>query len=80
MVVLESITEEINAAAAAKRRSSRPGSRKKYPVVVDIVAGSMASAVIYGGHEIGAAVARQPSVTRNVFIVLMPLVLSLIHI
>jgi exopolysaccharide biosynthesis polyprenyl glycosylphosphotransferase len=74
MVVLESITKEIDTAAAARRRSSRQGSRKRYLILVDIVAGSMASAVVYGGHEVGVAVARQPSVTRNVFTVLMPLV------
>ncbi|MDT5038924.1 MAG: hypothetical protein QOE03_4109 [Micromonosporaceae bacterium] len=75
MVVLESVTAEIDTRAATRNRRSRHGRPYRYAaIVVDLLAATISAAVVYGGHLSGFAVARQPSILRNVFIVVMPAV------
>jgi exopolysaccharide biosynthesis polyprenyl glycosylphosphotransferase len=75
MVVLESVTVEIDTRAATRNRRSRHGRPYRYAAIAaDLLAAMTSAAVIYGGHLGGFAVARQPSIIRNVFTVVMPAV------
>jgi exopolysaccharide biosynthesis polyprenyl glycosylphosphotransferase len=73
MVVLESVTGEVDTGVVTRRRKSRQGRPHQYTfVIVDAFAAAIAAMAIYAAHEGGLALARQSSVTRNVLTVLMP--------
>jgi len=73
MVVLESVTGEVDTGVVTRRRKSRQGRPHQYTfVIVDAFAAAIAAMAIYAAREGGLALARQSSVTRNVLTVLMP--------
>src|SRR5437870_2215737 len=74
MVVLETVTTDVKPRVGQRKRRSNQGSYRYRLIVVDLWAASTSAAAIYIGHTDGLAVARQPSVTRNVVTVIMPLV------
>jgi exopolysaccharide biosynthesis polyprenyl glycosylphosphotransferase len=73
MVVLESVAVEVDSHVALRKRRSHPGLRHLLNLIaVDLVAASLSTVVVYAARLDGLAVATQPSITRNVFTVLMP--------
>jgi exopolysaccharide biosynthesis polyprenyl glycosylphosphotransferase len=75
MVAFDTITREVNSRVTVRNRRSYSGLRNRINlVIVDLFAASVSAFVIYSARHEGLAVARQTSVTRNVFTVLMPVV------
>jgi exopolysaccharide biosynthesis polyprenyl glycosylphosphotransferase len=75
MVVLETVTGEVDTRISARKRRSHQGWSHPYGlIVVDFLAATISALVIKVAHDRGFAVAGHPSVTRNVFTVLLPVV------
>src|SRR3954469_19425067 len=75
MVVLDTVDAQVDALDREQKRRSRRGDQHRYSLIaVDVLAAGASALVIYGSRVNGLAVARQPSVIRNVLTLRMPLI------
>jgi exopolysaccharide biosynthesis polyprenyl glycosylphosphotransferase len=75
MVAIESTTTDVGYRFTTPKHRPHPGWPHLFTVIfVDLVAAVTAAVVIYTAPHEGAAVAPQPSITRNLLTVLMPVV------
>ena len=79
MTVLETVDAQVDALGGVRKRRSRQGWSHQYSlIIVDVMAAATSALIIYGSRASGLSVVRQPSVTRNVVTVLMPLLWVLV--